>query len=342
MCDNNKNFNKKCSACNNDTVGCNSSNLKHVIANNFNIMQCFKNIKCQVLAYINSLSVEFIQNINFDNEPVERARLNALIESLISGIHQSVRSYTDGQTEPYFQLWIQKETSSPEAASCSVNTFTTKEDCEDALGTCSSGGHTTRSTCEAAGETFTPTRTWTDYVPAGKTYDLGAGIINNGDESDDYDAGNRTNLYPNKISLLVNCNQGGGVKGGEIIYQYIPTLQLLYNPNDSSLIIRWGDVETKKQPIMENNCLFPLLSDPKFFKSEVLTIVPPSYSSIGELDDSEVWDSQKNIYNFVKNNLLLKNVSLLNFIANVDQTIRKCELTNSTLQVKLKMEDKGL
>lgn len=344
MCD--KNDRNKNSCCLNDPIGCNASNLEHVIANNINIMNCFKNIKCQVMAYINSLSVEFVQNVDYDKEPLERKRLNTLIENLISGIHQSVRSYTDGQTEPHFQLWVQKITSPATAGKCSDTQYKNETDCLSVSNT-----------------------TWTKYVPATGLYNLGKGWVDgtlesgcfdaNGDATDDdyetctatgststwnglstdvsYEKGNRAILYPNKISLLVDCNKNEGVRGGEIIYFYIPTLQLLYNPLDSSLDIKWGEVTVDKNPIINSSCLFPLLSDESKFKSTVMSIVPPSYESIGENDDSEIWDSQVNIYKFVKNNLLLENVDLLTFISKLDSIIRTCELTNTTLLLKKRM-----
>ena len=207
MCDNNGNNKMKsliakesitaCHPCNNDPVGCQASHIRHVMANNLSVLSCYKNIKCQVLAYINAVSSEFVHNIdNSENEPLERARFNVLIESLIAGIHQSVKSYTNGQLDPHFQLWIQDTASTYDvgngsidpsltdaycagpdgitavaganqaacednAGTCSVGATTTRATCEDALGTCSAGGHTTRADCEGAGETFTPTRKFT-------------------------------------------------------------------------------------------------------------------------------------------------------------------------------------
>ena len=125
MCDNNNNNKNitslnKCAPCINDPIGCSYSNIDHIIANNLNIKHIFKNIKCQVLAFVNSLSVEFLQNVDANEIELERSRLNTLVESLITGIHQSVRTKNEN-LEPNFQLWIQKETGLPQAAYCSDN-----------------------------------------------------------------------------------------------------------------------------------------------------------------------------------------------------------------------------
>lgn len=357
MCDNNKNSKtkcvpqekNKCAPCINDNIGCQYSNINHVIANNMNIMNCYKNIKCQILAYINSLSVEFVQNVDVNEVPLERSRLNTLIENLISGIHQSVRSYTNGQLEPYFQLWIQKEIDPPaQPGSCSNTTYKNKTECEANSGT------------------------WTPYQPAGKSFSLGTGWIDgeiksgcynsngegepgetyatcesngyiwNGTENDtQYDEGNRTKLYPNKISLLVDCNKNG-VAGDEVIYLYIPSIQLLYNPLDSSLDLKWGDVDISKNPIVRGTCLFPVITNDQSFKSVVLHIVPPSYDAISENENTEIWDTQANLYKFIKNDLLLENTDLHNLLGKLDHIIRQCELANTSLLLKRRIEKLGL
>ena len=118
MCDNNDNKLNKliakesvtaCQPCNNDVVGCQAANIRQVMANNLSVLQCYKNIKCAMLAYINAVSSEFVHNLDQNVEPLERNRFNVLIESLISGIHQATKSYTNGSIDPYFQLWIQTD-----------------------------------------------------------------------------------------------------------------------------------------------------------------------------------------------------------------------------------------
>ena len=355
MCDNSNSKTKfiiedNCAPYPNYKIGCKTTDLKELIDNNNNVMDCFKNIKCNIINYINTLSVEFIQNIDNSEVLNERDRLNTLIENLISGIHQSCKLSEENLITPYFQLWIQTETSSAVAAYCSNTEYTNQDDCE------------------------LNNETWTAYVPAGKTYDLGSGWINQETKSGcylvsdgsatestydecindsnsvwyglstdkTYSEGNQANLYPNKISFLVGCNEGNNIASEEIVYLYIPTLQLLYNPKDSSLDIKIGDVDTKNNPNINSSCLFPLISNEELFRSTVYNIIPPSYNSIGENDDSEVWDSQANIYKFVKNDLLLDNTDLHNLISYLDQVVKKCELANSSLFLKQRIQNYGL
>ena len=160
MCDNNNNNGNNvqsliqreaitaCHPCNNDPIGCQVSNIRHVIANNASILTCYKNMKCAVLAYINAVSTEFVQHIDHGSETLERSRFNVLIESLIAAIHQSVKSYTNGQLEPYFQLWIQTQDSNGDDVwniGCgSISPYN-----GDAY--CSDGTSTSESSCENAG-----------------------------------------------------------------------------------------------------------------------------------------------------------------------------------------------
>ena len=337
MCDNKK-LTKKCSPCVNDYIGHRYSDLDNVIANNENVKNCFKEIKCQLLAFINSLSVEFLQNIDIENTTFERDRLNTVVESLISGIHQAIKT-SNGQIEPYFQLWLQNETSLPTPASCSDTTYKNE------------------STCTANSQT------WTPYVPAATEYSLGAGWLDgtttsgcydsNGDATTDtyancttpktwngsstdvqYDAGNLPTLYPNKISLNINIHTESP---NEIIYVYVPTFQFVYNPMDSSLKLKWGDVNSNRNSVVSQNSLFSVVTDNENFKSQVLNIVPPSYDAIGDDDDSEIWDNPVNAYNFIKNDLILQNIDFQLFMSKVDQAIRQCELANTSLNLKKKL-----
>ena len=362
------------------------SNIDNVIVENISIKKCFQEIKCQILAFINLISVEFLkQNIDTKNIEMERNKLNTLIESLISGIHQAVKT-PNGKIKPYFQLWIQNETSQPTAASCSDTSYKNE------------------STCTANSET------WTAYVPAEVEYSLGAGWIDgdkasgcyddygnptidlygtctrnntytwvpqpvitpgviqlaspedqygcfdtygnstndtvetctsipktwNGVETDlQYDAGNLPILYPNKISLNINCSKG---IPNEIIYLHIPTFQFVFNPKDSSLKLKLGEVSNIKNS--SKTCLFPILSDDQKFKSQVLDIVPPSYDAIGDNDDSEVWDNPINAHKFIRDKIILKNTDLRLLISKIDKVIRKCHLANSNLnQKKLSLQN---
>lgn len=267
-----KGFDSHCSPCTNDTIGCQAQNIRKIIANNLNILQCFKNIKCQVLAYINSVSAEFIQHTDHLEDALERERFNVLIESLIAGIHGSCRSFTNGQLEPYFSLYVQK------------------------------------------------------YDQSGNALlDIGSGESTD----DNPDAGTLAPLYPNKISLFANCNKGNGIKGDEVLYYFIPTLTALYDSDKSRLALKWGDASYTVNTQVTRKCLFPLLVNQDTFKWEVLELIPASEDSI--------WENRNDIYNHLRDNVLLGNEDLIEFINKLDVTIRKCEITHSSLRLKLKM-----
>lgn len=265
-------YNNNCSPCSNDTIGCQAQNIRKIIANNLSILQCFKNIKCQVLAYINSVSAEFIQHTDHLEDALERERFNVLVESLIAGIHGSCRSFTNGQLEPYFSLYVQK--------------YDLSENPVLDIGSGSS----------------------TDPVP---------------------DSGTLTPLYPNKISLFANCNKGNGIKGDEVLYYFIPTLLMLYDSDKSRLALKWGDASYTVNTQVTKKCLFPLLVNQDTFKWDVLELIPASNDS--------VWENRTDIYQHLRDDVLLGNADLIEFINKIDVTIRKCEITHSSLRLKLKM-----
>ena len=301
-----------CAPCNNDVIGCQASNIRRVIANNASILTAFKNMKCAILAYINSVSSEFVQNIDHADEPLERARFNVLIESVIAGIHQALRSYTNGQIEPYFQLWIQTQDSSGNNL---YNLGAGWLDGDKSSGCYDANGNPvanqTKDTCVSP-------NTW--Y----------------GTENDvQYDVGNLAKLFPNKISLFTNCNKDNGIKGDEILYHYNPSVQLLYDANASSLYLKWSDANYNGTLANSVRCLFPLLSNENAFKSEVFVIVPPSPIVPGENNDP--WETQETAYNFIRKDCLLDNVDLHSLISRIETVIRRCELTHQSLKLKLKM-----
>lgn len=267
-----KGYNNNCSPCSNDTIGCQAQNIRKIIANNLNILQCFKNIKCQVLAYINSVSAEFIQHTDHLEDALERERFNVLVESLIAGIHGSCRSFTNGQLEPYFSLYVQK--------------YDLSENPVLDIGSGSS----------------------TDTVP---------------------DSGTLAPLYPNKISLFANCNKGNGIKGDEVLYYFIPTVMLLYDSDKSRLALKWGDASYTVNTQVTKKCLFPLLVNQDTFKWDVLELIPAS--------EDAVWENRSTIYQHLRDDVLLGNADLIEFINKLDVTIRKCEITHSSLRLKLKM-----
>ena len=323
MCDNKNNIQniikEPDTPCNNDQV----SIIRNVISNNLNILACFKSMKCAVISYINALSVDFVQNIDHgDKEPLERLRFNILIESLIAGIHQSIKSHTNGQIQPYFQLWIQKDDGSGN------NTYDLGKGWIN---------NTEQSGCfdnndDAIADTYTVC-TNAEGVTAEK-YWVGR------EHDQTYDAGNITKLFPSKISLIINCNLNNGIKGDEILYHYNPSIQLLYNSVDSSLYLKWSDANYNKSFNKNKRCLFPLLSDDSTFKSEVFTLVPPSAKSSGASDD--IWDSQTAAYDFIRKDCLLDNKDIQTFINRIDTMIRRCELTHQSLKLKMKISTADL
>lgn len=284
MCDNNNSNNKlisksnliqNCQPCSNDKIACQTSSIREVMANNLAILNCFKNIKCQLLAYINSVSTEFVQNIEAtaNAEPMERDRFNVLLESLIAGIHGSVRAYTNGQIEPYFQLYVQTED---------------------------------------------PNDTDEDLYSMGDATSTPAWV-----------AKNMATLYPNKLSLFSNCNKGDGTKGDEILYYFIPSIQILYDPKLSYLALKWGDASYSNSIGLTKKCLFPLIVNNNSAKMSVFTLVPASADTL--------WANQTAIFAHVRDAVLVGNDDLLNLISNIDTTIRKCELTQNSLKLKLRM-----
>ena len=414
MCDNNNNGNDlntvnsliakeailQCHPCTNDVVGCQVSNIRHVMANNLSILTSYKNMKCAVLAYINAVSVEFVQNVDHSTEDLERSRFNVLIESLIAAIHQSVKSYTAGHLEPYFQLWIQDTSSGDEkwdigsgsvnpyngtayctgnddaeadtcgkmageggSADCMESTdggvtyakstadttnITTAAACVDA---CSDGTSTTKAACEAANEDNTwynryLTEQWNEYGGAGDCSDAkyttreeclkNVDLFGNTNTWSSYSPGNLAKLYPNKIALFLNCNKENGVVGDEVLYHYNPSVQLLYNPIDSSLKLRWSDATYNEAMPASQKCLFPLLSKEDNYMSEVLTLVPPSIVGTATPGD-DIWEDHRYAFNFIRKNCLLDNKDLHRFISQLDSSIRKCELAHQSLKLKLKM-----
>ena len=298
MCDNNNsssssskntslfrdNIVNRCGPCANDTLACQTNTIRHVMANNVNIMECFKNIKCQILSYINSVSAEFIQHVDESEDDLERNRFNVLIESLIAGIHQSCRSHTNGQIEPYFQLYIQQHD------------------------------------IDSSGNVIDNTT----------TFDLGSGSSSDVTPNN----GNVADLYPNKLSLFSNCNLSDGTKGDEILYYFIPSIQLLYDSQKSGLQIKWGDADYTQNNSVTKKCLFPLIVAHETYKWRVYDMVPVTNDS--------TWQERKLIYNYLREDVLLKNNDLISFISQLDIIIRKCEITHSSLKLKLKMAAKDV
>ena len=327
MCDNDNNndslkliekqqFDTTCAPCINDPIGCNVASIRHVMANNLSVLNCFKNMKCAFLAYINAVSLEFVQQIDHEQENLERTRFNVLVESLIAGIHQALKSHTNGQIEPFFQLWIQDLAESYDIGNGWI-------DGSIASGCYDANGDATNDTYD----TCTSPNVW------------------NGTDTDlKYSAGNLPKLYPNKISIFANCNKNNAIQGDEILYHYNPTIQLLYNGSKSSLYLKWGDANYNYDASRGNlgyrrSCLFPLLSNENSFKSTVYNIVPPSPVVDGGAD---IWDDQQSAYNFIRNDVLLQNKDLKTIISQIDIIVRRCELTHQTLKLKLKMSESSV
>lgn len=512
MCDNNNNGKSMiakeaitaCHPCNNDPVACQVSNIRHVIANNMSVLTCYKNMKCAVLAYINAVSTEFVQNVDHTSEQLERARFNVLIESLIAALHQSVRSYTNGQLEPYFQLWIQDGSSTTPLwdigagsispynteAYCSDPSITNEDDCNNGSADTPNGqalcyerasnaasyevssinsnlstncvdgcdqNRGSKSECEKVkgtlyGNNFTAfdfaqngaenliitkdgastnitvsvnvnidtvdtaasflnsklaskgilvqaiagelamtsntqgstsriqidgtnsggdakalfgtavdsgtpqAGTWTNRYISSEWNTIGGfghcsnslyttrdeclsnqDIFGNTLTWSQYSAGNLAKLFPNKIALFSNCNKDNGVRGDEILYHYNPSVQLLYNPTDSSLYLKWSDATYNENTTATQKCLFPLLSNEDNYMSEVLTLVPPSTLPDTESLGDDIWEDQRYVYSFIRKNCLLDNKDLHRLINQLETLIRKCELTHQSLKLKLKM-----
>ena len=296
-----------CNPCSNDLIGFEVNEIKNVMKNNLNILNAFKNMKCAVLAYINAVSVEFVQNIDFTEEPLERIRFNVLIESLIAGIHQAMRTNTDGVIEPYFQLWIQSGTTYNIGAGWIDGT--TASGCYD-----ENGDSTTQTYDECINDT--------NSVWYGRSHDV------------QYVEGNIAKLYPSKISLFTNCSKENGAKGDEILYHYNPSVQLLYDKDNSSLYLKWSDATYNGSLQRHKKCLFPLLNDTASFKTQVFEIVPPSPV---DTDGTDIWDTQESAFNFIRQDCLLENEDVHTLINRLELIIRKCELTHQSLKLKLQM-----
>ena len=153
-----------------------------------------------------------------------------------------------------------------------------------------------------------------------------------------HEIGNLAKLFPNKIALFLNCNKTNGVRGDEVLYHYNPSVQLLYNPADSSLKLRWIDA-TYSETAYQQKCLFPLLSNEENYKSEVLTIVPSSAVGDKNVPGDSIWEDNVLAFNFIRKNCLLDNKDLHRLIHNIDSSIRKCELAHQSLKLKLKSAD---
>ena len=299
-------FNSNCNPCRNDLIGFEVNEIKNVMKNNLNILDAYKNMKCAVLAYINAVSVEFVQNIDFTEEQIERPRFNVLIESLISGIHQAMRTNTNGVIEPYFQLWIQSGT-----------TYDIGRGWID--GAISSGCYDENGVSTT--QTYDDCVSNSNSVWYGKSHDV------------QYVEGNIAKLYPSKISLLTNCHKVNGAKPDRILYHYNPSVQLLYDKDNSSLYLKWSDANYGTIQ-RHKKCLFPLLDETEYFKTHVFEIVPPS--PIDTAGD-DIWDSQENAYNFIRQDCLIENEDLHTLVSKLDSIIRRCELTHQSLKLKLEM-----
>ena len=289
-----------CQPCINDLVQIEVSKINKVIENNLSILNSFKNMKCSILAYINALSNEFIQKIDHTEEVLERSRFNVLIESLIAGIHQSLRQNSNGLAEPYFQLWIQSDSLYDIGAGWIDGTTTSG--CYDVNG-------------DASTLSYEDCVNDTNYTWYGESYDV------------QYSAGSLAKLYPSKISLLINCNKDKGIVGDEILYHYNPTIQLLYDRTDSSLYLKWSDA-TYNGSLRNKRCIFPLLNDTSIFKSQVFEIVPPSP------EDNIIWDTEEAAYNFIRQDCLLDNKDIQTLITKIEIIIKRCELTHQNLMLK--------
>ena len=404
MCDNNKNSKSLiskdsvslCHPCSNDTLGCRVSKIESVITRNLNVLNVYKNMKCAVISYINSVSAEFVQNIDYNEDSLERERFNVLIESLIAALHQSVRAYTDGYQDPHFHLWIQSDSLYDighgsidpynTEAYCSESLFTNESDCEtiltdtndenyesgnqcleseggaayvrsdivntsDCVDSCSDDVSTTKEECESNSGVWTNRYLKNQWFTNGgegacsdsqyETRDeclQNTDLFGNTNVWEAFDEGNLARLYPNKISLFTNCNLSNGLstKGDEILYHYNPSVQLLYNPVDSSLYLKWSDAVFKQNATSTQKCIFPLLTNQDNFKSEVLVLVPPSLIP-QDGSGNDIWEKQEYVYDFIRRKCLLENRDIHRFVNLCDTMIRKCELTNQSLRLKLQM-----
>ena len=151
-------------------------------------------------------------------------------------------------------------------------------------------------------------------------YDLGE-IDNNTKINSSY--GSIRYLYPNKLSHSINssvvCNQ----ITQETLFYYINSFTLLYDPKKSSLKIRIGycnytlPTKTYMYPLNleRSNCYFK------------------TYELIPDSEDS-IWDDEFLICDYISD-ITKNNNDLTYMIADLDNSVLKCESTDNLIRTKL-------
>ena len=134
-------------------------------------------------------------------------------------------------------------------------------------------------------------------------------------------------LYPTKLAIIHGCNFGKG--GTEVLYYWIPSFQLLYDPTTSQLDIRVGFSEYH---VTQSNlgCLFPGIIDPSEFTYKIHRIVPP-------MEEGLSWDEQQDIYEYVKN-IIVDNDALVGFVGLIDTVIKRSDIAHSSIRLRQRLD----
>jgi hypothetical protein len=313
-------------------------------------MNSFVSIKEAITLYNNNVTETFGNNL-----PIvalnERKKMNVMIESLISTIHQACDIVDDKFKYPSFHLVTQSHTTASVpigdislvvAGDELTITDNDESDSMDSInfavgkvihvGSSASGGNDGSYIVKA----YTSINEIVVTAIAGgiTSNNDATAIVTANNKDDNINFGETTtddttppNLFPGKLSGITNCSIYN--KGNEVLYYYIISLQMLYDEVHSSLKVKIGDAKYDIS-IASDKCLFPIMVDKSICTYQILELVPPS--------DDIIWTKSSTIQDHIHKSLI-ENVDLNLFAAEIDRAISKTKRTEETLKIKQKLED---
>ena len=135
-------------------------------------------------------------------------------------------------------------------------------------------------------------------------------------------------LYPRKLSTRPT-DSNNCFSRCEVIYYYIPSIQIFYNKELSTLDIKLGFA---KNHLSDTNAITSNIKDCNHFYYVTYNII--------QNIESDIWESKDKIYDLMNCILLTENNSnLIELLYRIDNQIKICEITQRNLQKKIKLEN---
>lgn len=139
-------------------------------------------------------------------------------------------------------------------------------------------------------------------------------------------------LFPTKLSIMRDCSSRS-MGGNEILYYYIPSFQLLFDPTKSNLKVKIGSASysTYPSPI---SCVFPGAINPEIFTYHVHDVVLESEDSVWE---EPLIESHQEIYAHMQK-LLAADTGLVNLVVAIDTAIKRCIICERSIKTRMLLD----